>query len=213
MEPATDRGWHTRQRLLDAAERVFGEQDFFRASVSAIVREAGVGQGTFYLYFASKLDIFRALVRWLGHSLRSTIAQGVAAERGRLDVELAGFRTFFTFIEQHRHAYRIVKQAEAVEPAVYREYYELLAQGYREGLAAAIERGEIAPYHDPEAIAYMLMGIGDFLGMRYLLWADGPVPATVQADLDRFLRAALRDGLITAGGEAAPARGSSGSDS
>ena len=158
-----------------------------------------MGQGTFYLYFASKLDIFRALVRWLGHSLRAAIAQGVAVETTRIDVELTGFRVFFAFIEQHRHAYRIVKQAETVEPAVYREYYELLAEGYRDGLRLAMVRGEIAHYRDPEAVAYMLMGIGDFLGMRYLLWADGQVPEAVQADLDRFLRAALVAGPTVGG--------------
>lgn len=191
MEPVTDRGWATRQRLLTAAERVFGEQDYFRASIGDIVREAGVGQGTFYLYFKSKLDCFRELVRWLGHELRAEVKQAGARAPSRIEVEVAGFRAFFAFIERHRQAYRIVKQAETVDPVVYREYYERFAEGYRDAIAAAVDRREYAPYRHPEAVAYMLMGLGDFLGMRYLLWQEGPVPDAVFADLALFLRRAL----------------------
>ena len=52
--PATSRGQRTRNKLLDAAEQVFGEQGYEKASIVEITRTAGVAQGTFYVYFESK---------------------------------------------------------------------------------------------------------------------------------------------------------------
>ena len=57
------KGRETRRRLLDAAERVFGELGFYDASIVKITEAAGVAQGTFYLYFASKQEIFEELPR------------------------------------------------------------------------------------------------------------------------------------------------------
>src|SRR5918999_256649 len=50
------RGTRTRLRLLEAAESVFAEHGYHEASVVKITEAAGVGQGTFYLYFSSKQD-------------------------------------------------------------------------------------------------------------------------------------------------------------
>jgi len=44
-------------RILEAAVKVFAEQGFFQATVSQIAREAGVADGTIYLYFKNKSDI------------------------------------------------------------------------------------------------------------------------------------------------------------
>jgi AcrR family transcriptional regulator len=56
------RGLETRNKLLEAAEQVFGDLGFHDASIVKITEAAGVGQGTFYLYFGSKQEIFDELV-------------------------------------------------------------------------------------------------------------------------------------------------------
>lgn len=50
-----------RQRILDAALRVFVCHGFYNAKVSEIAREAGVAHGTVYLYFKSKEHLLRAI--------------------------------------------------------------------------------------------------------------------------------------------------------
>ncbi len=52
-----------REQILAAARAVFDEKGYELATVSEIVRRAGVAQGTFYLYFESKKDIVIALAR------------------------------------------------------------------------------------------------------------------------------------------------------
>ncbi|MEP6813740.1 MAG: TetR/AcrR family transcriptional regulator, partial [Actinomycetota bacterium] len=64
------RGVETRQRLLDAAEQVFADLGYHDASIVKITEAASVGQGTFYLYFASKKGVFDELVRDLNRRVR-----------------------------------------------------------------------------------------------------------------------------------------------
>ena len=63
-----------RAQLLRAARKVFRAKGYDGASVSEIVREAGVAQGTFYLYFPSKRDAAVSL----RDGLMETMAQAVA---------------------------------------------------------------------------------------------------------------------------------------
>ena len=50
-----------RRQLLEVARRRFLEVGYAQTSVSAIVKEAGVAQGTFYLYFPSKEAVLVSL--------------------------------------------------------------------------------------------------------------------------------------------------------
>lgn len=186
-KPITPRGQQTRQKLLEAAEAVFGEKGYERASIVEITRRAGVAQGTFYVYFSDKKAAFVELVRELSHRLRREIAERVAGLSDRLEIERVGFRTFFTFAHKHRNLYKIVRQAEFVDEEVFRWYYRRLAEGYARGLAQAMEKEQIRRL-DPECLAYCLMGIGDFLGMRWVLWDGESPPDEVFEDMMAFIR-------------------------
>jgi AcrR family transcriptional regulator len=184
------RGVATRLRLLDAAEKVFGDLGYHDASIVKVTEAAGVGQGTFYLYFASKKDVFDELVRDLNRRVRRAMRE--ASDRGatRLEAELLGFGAYFAFTAEHPALYRIIRQAEFVSPEMLEFHYEKLAGGYTKALAQAKAAGEVGDI-DPEVSAWALMAAGEMLGMRYLLWGDGKVPRKVQAELARIVRAVL----------------------
>jgi AcrR family transcriptional regulator len=167
--PQTARGRRTRQQLLDGAEGVFGQKGFERASIADITQKAGVALGTFYVYFPDKTSIFIELVDELGSRLRRQIAAEVSGLDDRLEIERAGFRAFFKFAATHRELYKIVRQCEFVDDVAYRRYYSRLAAGYVRGLGKAMDTAQIRKL-DPECLAYCLMGIADFLGMRFVLW-------------------------------------------
>jgi len=186
-KPITPRGQQTRQKLLEAAEAVFGEKGYERASIAEITQRARVAQGTFYVYFPDKKAVFVELVRELSHRLRREIAEAVAGLSDRMEIERVGFRTFFTFAHKHRNLYKIVRQAEFVDEDVFRWYYRRLAEGYARGLAQAMEEGQIRRL-DPECLAYCLMGIADFLGMRWVLWDGESPPDEVFKNVMAFIR-------------------------
>ena len=177
--PPTARGRATRQSLLRAAEEVFGELSFDRASVSEITRRAGVAQGTFYVYFPDKLAAFTELVRHLNHSLRAAIAMAVAGHTDRREIERIGFRTFFDYVRDHRSLYRIVREAEFVDPDIYRWHYETLADGYIHGLDEAKRAGQLSTDLDSATISHLLMGIAEFMGGRYVLRQEAELSSDV----------------------------------
>jgi AcrR family transcriptional regulator len=184
------RGLETRTKLLEAAEHVFGELGYHDASIVKITEHAGVGQGTFYLYFATKKDAFDELIRDLNRRVRHAMKDASSRGTTRLEAELLGFGAYFRFTAEHPALYRIIRQAEFVSPEMLEFHYEKLAAGYVEGLRESMAKGELGEI-DPEVSAWALMAAGEMLGMRYILWGDGNVPPHVEQELARIIRCVL----------------------
>ncbi len=178
-------------RLLAAAEELFGQRSYNRTTVADICAKAGMATGSFYAYFESKAEIFAAVVRAINADLR--LAMKVAMEQaddGQRARERACFRAFFDMVSKRPWIDRIVRESEFVAPGIFREYYEHLARGYARGVRAAQLAGEVDARYDPEVIAYVYTGIGNFVGMRWADWtAGGRVPEDVLDDvLELFAR-------------------------
>ena len=191
-EPKTARGEATRQALLDAAEKVIGRLGYAEASIGAITREAGVAQGTFYIYFKGKDEVFSELVRDMGRVLRRTIAEATAGISDRLLAEREGLRAFLTFVAGHPELYRIVQEALFVDPEAYRAYFSTFADGYRQGLESAAAVGEIRP-GDADIRAWALMGIARSLGERAVVFGKTtPIDEVVDCVHDLFVHGLKR---------------------
>ncbi len=172
-EPRTARGSRTRAAILEAAEQVFAELGYSDASIVRITERAGVGQGTFYLYFSSKLEVFEELVEDLNRRVRHAMSEAAATGSTRAERERAGFAGFFAFTAEHPALYRIIREAEWVSPRALRLHYTRIAEGYIAGLEEAKDKGELGDI-DPTVAAWALMGIGEMVGMRWVLWGkDG----------------------------------------
>ena len=73
-----ERRAQTRAALLDAAARVFVDRGFAGASVEAIAAEAGYTRGAFYSNFATKEELFVALLQERGFELARSVARDSA---------------------------------------------------------------------------------------------------------------------------------------
>lgn len=169
--PKTARGARTRARILQAAETTFGSLGYHRAGITDITRAAGVAQGTFYTYFGGKEEILRELVMDMGHKVRAHLAAEIIGASNRLEAEERGLRAFLEYLAAHPSLYRVLQEAQFVDEAVYREYYETFARGYAEMLDNASRKGEIRAGNN-EHRAWALMGLSHFLGLKYALWDD-----------------------------------------
>ena len=189
--PLSERGERTRRRLLEAAEAVFAELGYHDASIVKITEAAGVGQGTFYLYFASKKDVFDELVLDLNHRVRQAMTEAASRGTTRAEMERLGFAGYFRFVAEHPALYRIIRQAEFVSPDILHLHYERLTSGYVAGLRQAMDDGQIEE-GDPELLAWALMGIGELVGMRWILWAGrDELPSAVLDELGRIVTRTL----------------------
>ncbi len=176
--PRTERGRRTVRKLLEAAAAEFGARGYHEAAITGITARAGVALGTFYTYFESKEELFRALVRDMSNATRSHVAEAVAGAPDRLAAERLGLAAFIAFTRKHPELYRIIEEAQFVAEDAHRAHYRSFVEGYREGLAQAGARGEIVEGPD-ELRAWALIGMSVFLGKRYAIWDRDMDPAEV----------------------------------
>lgn len=185
--PKTERGRRTLRKLLDAAGEEFGSRGYHETAISNITQRAGVGLGTFYVYFKSKEEVFRALVADMGARTRHALSESVKDAPNRLEAERLGIRAYLDFVRSHKSLYRVVMEAQFVAPEAYRDYYRVFSEAYRQELAQAAARGEISR-GDDDARVWALMGASTFLGLRYGIWEDdADVGAVAEAAADLMI--------------------------
>ena len=175
-QPRTERGRRTLRKLLDAAAAEFGERGFHDASISAITARAGTALGSFYTYFDSKDAIFQALVRDMSEAVKVAARDALAQPASAIERERAALTAFLRFAAEHKEVYRIIDEAEFVDPDSYRLHYETTGARILERLREGALRGELRQDLE-EAHAWAIMGMNVFLGLRYAVWNDGEMPA------------------------------------
>lgn len=184
--PRTERGRKTLRKLLDAAAIEFGTRGFYESSIAEITRRAGTALGSFYTYFDSKDAIFRALVQDMSRQVGSHAGAALKDVTGSLPREQAALAAFLDFARIHKEVYRIVDEAEFVDPDSYRAHYEntatrILAR-LKEGAGAGELRGDVDELH-----AWAVMGMNVFLGLRYAVWTDENDSAEIAARANDFI--------------------------
>jgi AcrR family transcriptional regulator len=141
-----------RERLFEAASRVFAEQGL-DAGVDEIARVAGVGVGTLYRRFPTKDALIEALVQDL---LGSVVAAGrEALARG----DGTGLETFLAFASEHQARRRgclpRLWAGNEVTEGLRREYREVAA----ELLADAQRHGRAREDLTPQDVTVLLWSI------------------------------------------------------
>lgn len=181
------KGARTRRKLLEAAEQTLGTFGYYDASIVKITEAAGVSQGTFYLYFSSKKEIFDEVVAELNRKVRHAMTDAAKDATTRLEAELMGFAGFFRFTAEHPSLYSIIRQAEFVSPAAMRSHYEKVSEGYTRLLREAMATGEVIP-GDPMILAWSLMAVGEAIGMRWIVWDEAKsIPEDVFEEMSNII--------------------------
>ena len=191
--PRTARGARTLRKILDAALHEFGERGFADSSIVGITTRAEVALGTFYTYFDSKEAVFRALVRDMSLQVRDSVAPSLDGATDALDAERRALAAFLRFVRGHKQVYRIIDEAEFVDPEGFRSHYESTAERIRARLGAGAGRGELRPEAaalGEEVTAWAIMGANVFLGLRFGVWGSEDEEAVAEA-ANRLLRGGL----------------------
>ena len=182
-----------RAQLLRAARKVFRAKGYDGASVSEIVREAGVAQGTFYLYFPSKRDAAVSL----RHGLMDTMAQAVVrAVKSRTSFEdrlesmiAAGFKVARKNADLFRLAFI---GADETHPEMHSESQEHASflRAITDLFGDAVEAGEMEAV-DPEIAARLAIGLLQHAMIEAFVFGEGGESER----LERGVYALLLNGL------------------
>jgi TetR/AcrR family fatty acid metabolism transcriptional regulator len=89
------------ETILDAAQRVFAQSGFHGSQVSRIAKEAGVADGTIYIYFKNKEDILIALFRDRLGRLIQKFEEQIAQTENAVEALETICRTHYTELEQN----------------------------------------------------------------------------------------------------------------
>jgi AcrR family transcriptional regulator len=181
-----------RRALLDAAQRRFLADGFASSTVSSIVREAGVAQGTFYLYFRSKEQV---LVDLRGEILAEFLAtfRTAVARSGPADARLVRLlRDMYAAMRRNQALIRVVRQAISGEEAerVWSDGRRVLAGPLEELLRAGVADGSFS-VDDPNMAAHLTLALFDDLLYEALEYRRPAPGRRTLVDGSRFLLRAL----------------------
>lgn len=167
--PNLQRQSDRRAEILDAAERCFARAGFHRASMQDICTEAGMSPGNLYRYFPSK----EALIAGICERNRADAVDSFSQVEDAPDFfdALAGLARYH-LVDRTDDEVSICAEimAESRRHPDIRQLYQTIENDIRERVAVmlqrAAERGEIRADLDPQAIAGLLMAIGDGMSWR-----------------------------------------------
>lgn len=135
-----------RGRLCNAAVEIFSYKSYDKTTVSEISREAGVGKGTFYLYFDSKDELLNfllkygieQLIKYVNNNLNDAVTPLEKLEKA-IDAQLKFFNRFnsyFTFFIRELWSYRegLQEQISRLKDKYIMIFDEIIEEGKYQGL-------------------------------------------------------------------------------
>jgi AcrR family transcriptional regulator len=157
----------TREAIIEAGTRAFVQHGLSGAKISLIARDAGVANGTFYLHFRDKEELYRAIVEAMLKQL-ATQLQGLDANHLEGDeAERAEIDAVISFIEAHEVVFQMLAATAGTEAGrpVTRMFVarrmRALEEGQRLGTVRAYIRTDIAAHAD---IGMMISALRWWLG-------------------------------------------------
>ena len=208
--PKETQGGDKRERILDGAERIFARHGFFAAKVADVAKEAGVADGTIYLYFKSKDELLISLFERRMHQLNGALKAAIADKPPREQIR-AFIRTYLQLVHDEPAATEVLtielrqssKFMKEYDNPAFVEFLRMLGGV----LAAAQESGDLDASIPAHAAARMIFGVLDELALAWVLarqqgTISGGSPGTRPKKFD-IVRAAdwvitlVESGLVT----------------
>ncbi len=161
---------NTKERLLLSAKEVFSEKGFHKTKVSDIVKKAGVSQGTFYIYFKSKEEIFKELILQLKEKILKIVKE-------KYDSSLEGNllqmnKEFLKLLYENKKIaeiflYQIFPVSESFKK-IYFETVEEIRRYLTEIIDEAVKKEHLKNV-SPDNIANMIIGYKRMVFEDYIL--------------------------------------------
>ncbi|MDD3129519.1 MAG: TetR/AcrR family transcriptional regulator [Candidatus Izemoplasmatales bacterium] len=164
--PKTKVGLKSFKKIIKAGKYLYGKDGFNSTSINDIISKAKVAAGTFYIYFDSKLALYLYLLDEYGYNIRVTAHEATKDCKTRYDMERAGLKAFIMYVKKDPLAYKLVWESLFVDFNIFKTYYTDFAKSYVHRLSPYVEKMEVRDDINLETVAYVLMGISNFVGLQ-----------------------------------------------
>ncbi|USK69884.1 TetR family transcriptional regulator [Peribacillus asahii] len=147
-------------RIITAAIKMFQTHGFEKTKISDIVKEAGVAQGTFYLYFRSKFSIMPAIAEVIVEKMITEVEQKVNTNLFSKDLETL-VEVVFNLTKKYRDILALIYAGLASSEhlkeweSIYTPYYSWMQDFLSRGIAS----GEVRDTIDTEYYAKLILGL------------------------------------------------------
>lgn len=190
-----DRVMDKREKIVHAAIQVFKENGIEKTKISDIVKLAGIAQGTFYLYFPSKLSVMPAIAEVMVNKIITKVkhmVQGQASFSEKLEqfVE-AVFQETRDYREIHALIYAGLASTEHIREweAVYEPFYTWVSELLQEAKIAGTIRQSV----DVKTTSKLMIGLVESAAEQVYLYdtKQGDQILIQKTEVIHFLKHAL----------------------
>ena len=155
----------TKQKILDAARDVAGEEGFHGVSVAKIAARAGVAVGNLHYHFGSLDDLLRELMEQVTDQITSEALQAAESTGDVFEREEAVLRAYLAFVRRNPTYVRLAEEVRVHHPDIYNRVLGMWLELTRVSLEDGIADGTLRPMDRTEvaALAHYLIGARYFL--------------------------------------------------
>ncbi|HOK56202.1 MAG TPA: TetR/AcrR family transcriptional regulator [bacterium] len=152
-----------RKLIIKVAEKLISQKGYSKTTIEEITRKAGIGKGTFYLYFKNKNDLFFSIIKEEFENLMLKIKKEVEGiddffERLKKEIEM--------YLDYHEKNYAFFKILLQEKPFIrkksfekfWKDFFERWDNFMKKGFEEQIKKNKIKKF-DLEDIIYSLIGI------------------------------------------------------
>lgn len=182
-----------RADLLVSARAILAEKGLEATTVSEIVTRAGVAQGTFYLYFPSKMAILATLNAELNEHILSAVREATARATSAADVVQVGVSAAFQELEQYRDVLHVIHSRMSAIPTL--DDWEEQFGPYRKLIIELIQHmqttGEIHETLNADIWARLIIGLINHAADECFIYHVQVQPDIYIAEVIQFISRAL----------------------
>ncbi|KQT09731.1 TetR/AcrR family transcriptional regulator [Ramlibacter sp. Leaf400] len=170
LRARAEKAARVRDQLMVSAARVVGDHGYRDASVQRITADAGLAQGTFYLYFASRQALFDELLPHFGLQMLEQVRLRSEDVHGFLEREEMGMKAVVEYLHENPWFWRLLNEAEVEAPVAWQRHHEEVTRRYVSFLKRARAAGDLTGYSVAElaTLAQLLVAARDYIYRTHL---------------------------------------------
>ena len=134
---------------------------------------------------------YRYLMEKHKQEIKSLLAKSIEGCTSRYEREREGIKCFVKYAVQNQNVYNIIWGSLSIDKNMFIDYYVSFAESYAHSLSKDPDEVNAT---DHTTVAYALMGVSNFLGLRAMF--EGMNEADIDAMIDQTLMPSLLEGVL-----------------